>query len=122
MGRIRSLGPILSQVRSPLARAPGETEAERSRRRDAATPWRDWYKTARWQRLRLRVLNRDNWTCRQTGVLLTGKDPAPNSPIADHIVPHNGDPDLFWDIDNLQAVSKAWHDGPKQSRERTGQA
>ncbi|SMO99451.1 hypothetical protein SAMN06265173_1547 [Thalassovita litoralis] len=83
---------------------------------------KNWLNTARWQRLRLRVLERDGYTCQKTGVLLSGKHPAPNSPVVDHIVPHRGDPGLFWDQSNLQSVSKAWHDSVKQSIEKRGEA
>ncbi len=40
------------------------------------------------------------------GVLLMGKHPAPDSPVVDHIKPHRGNPDLFWDRGTLHAVSK----------------
>ncbi len=88
------------------------------RQRDAFHEWRKWYKTARWQALRLRVFERDGYVCQQTDELLTGRHPEPNSPVADHIRPHRGDADLFWDIDNIQTVSKAYHDKQKQSLER----
>ncbi|MBR9764798.1 MAG: HNH endonuclease [Rhodobacteraceae bacterium] len=77
--------------------------------------------TARWQQLRLKVLLRDRYVCQQTGVLLIGKNHAPDSPVVDHKVPHRGDPDLFWDEGNLQSVSKAWHDSVKQSVEKRGE-
>jgi 5-methylcytosine-specific restriction endonuclease McrA len=70
--------------------------------------------------LRQAVFERDGFKCRATGVLLFGVHPDPNSPVCDHIVPHRGDPDLFWDMANLQAVSKAYHDGEKQRLERQG--
>jgi 5-methylcytosine-specific restriction protein A len=89
----------------------------RDTRYSADATVRSWYKSARWQALRLEVLVRDLYTCRQTGVLLTGKHPAPNSPVVDHVVPHRGDERLFWDIDNLQAVSKAYHDSDKRKME-----
>ena len=96
-------------------------------KRQREKPWRAWYKKKEWYRLRAAVFKRDSVTtpggqlipqCRQTGVLLTGKHPAPNSPVADHIKRHNGDPNLFWDINNVQTVSKVWHDSVKQSQER----
>ncbi|MCV3209616.1 ATP-binding protein [Mesorhizobium sp. YC-39] len=90
-----------------------EQRRERDRKRDEEE-WRGWYKTARWQKLKMRVHIRDLFTCRKTGVLLTGKFPAPNSPVADHIVKHEGDPVLFWDEENVQTVSKAYHDSEKQ--------
>jgi len=81
-------------------------------------PWRQWYKSARWQKLRQQVLTRDLYTCRQTGVMLTGGPNEPNSPVVDHIKPHHGDERLFWDMDNLQSVTKAWHDSAKQRQEK----
>lgn len=109
----------LGSVPSRLSPAP-RSEAERHRARDAAQPWRAWYKTARWQALRLQVLKRDGWKCQATGVALVGRYPAPTSPVVDHKVPHRGDPMLFWDTDNLQAVSKEYHDREKQRQERAG--
>lgn len=80
------------------------------------------YNTARWRALRLVILERDSWTCRQTGALLIGRAPAPNSPVVDHIRPHRGDLALFWDPDNLQAVAKGWHDTEKQRQEKAAAA
>lgn len=65
----------------------------------------------------MQVLTRHLYTCQQTGVLLIGKHPAPNSPVVDHVVPHKGDEGLFWDLSNLQAVSKAYHDSDKRKME-----
>ncbi len=44
----------------------------------------------------------------------------PNSPVVDHTRPHRGDPDLFWDEDNLQAMLKEYHDRVKQSIGKRG--
>ena len=41
--------------------------------------------------------------CRENGRL----EPAT---VIDHIIPHRGDPKLFWDQDNWQALCKACHD------------
>ncbi len=117
MARLSSLKPRLSTLSPRLTSAPSWKRDERER--DAAAPWRKWYKTARWQKLREEVLKRDLFICQQTGVLLIGKRSAPNSPIVDHIKPHRGNPDLFWDRNNLQAVSKAYHDSEKQKQEQT---
>ncbi|WP_349540399.1 HNH endonuclease [Sagittula sp. NFXS13] len=102
-----------------MGRAAG-SEAERNRARDAAQPWRAWYKTRRWQTLRQDILKRDGFRCQATGVMLIGTYPAANSPVIDHKTPHRGDLALFWDPENLQAVSKAYHDGEKQRLERSG--
>lgn len=83
-----------------------------------AAPWRRWYKTVRWLRLRERILQRDMYTCRKTCVLLIGKHPAPNSPVVHHVKEHRGDETLFWDEDNLIAVSKEWHDREAQIAEQ----
>lgn len=121
MARLKTMRPTLS---SSSGRAITRKDAERRRfaTRDDDRAWRAWYGTARWRTLREQVLTRALWTCEKTGVHLLGKHPAPNSPVVDHIRPHRGDPDLFWDPDNLQAVTKAWHDSIKQARERAGAA
>ncbi len=38
----------------------------------------------------------------------------------DHIEPHDGDQDLFWSMDNLQALCASHHSGLKQSVEKGG--
>ncbi|WP_310619674.1 HNH endonuclease [Flexibacterium corallicola] len=86
----------------------------------AAKEYRRWYNTKRWHRLRQKALVRDGYRCQKTGEILSGKKPEPNSPIADHIIPHKGDPKLFWDLDNIQTVSKAYHDKQKQLQEKRG--
>ena len=40
----------------------------------------------------------------------TLKYPDPMSPTVDHIIPHRGDPELFWDRSNWQALCKNCHD------------
>ena len=40
--------------------------------------------------------------------------------VVDHIEPHKGDPELFWDEDNWQGLCKPCHDGAKAELERTG--
>lgn len=42
--------------------------------------------------------------------------------IVDHIIPHRGDQDLFWDTDNnWQPLCKLHHDKVKQAEEKSGQ-
>ena len=116
MGQLagRGLGSRLRVKRGKVGQATTVLRAgpERSR---------NWLNTSRWQRLRRRILERDGYVCQQTGVLLVGKHPAPNSPVVDHKIPHRGNPDLFWDANNLQAVAKEWHDSNKQGMEKSGQ-
>lgn len=118
--KLPTLRPALSSNRPAVSMPRQQAERQRNAERSAEHEWRGWYKLKRWQDLRAEVLRRDGYQCRQTGVLLVGKAPAPDSAVVDHIRPHRGDPDLFWDIDNLQAVSKAWHDSDKQRIERGG--
>lgn len=117
MGRLKASAPRIAASPPRIGAAPGDERAREAERR-ASQPWRKWYATERWRRLRRAILDRDGWACRHTGVLLKGRPPAPDSPVVDHIRPHRGDPDLFWDPANLQAVSKAWHDREKQRQER----
>ncbi|UWQ77366.1 HNH endonuclease [Leisingera sp. M658] len=123
MGKLkgRAVKSRLQAAPSRFRKAPS-TEAQRSQQRDVEQPWRAWYKTARWQKLRLKILIRDGWRCQETGERLSGKYPSQNSPVVDHKRPHRGDPDLFWDERNLQSVSKSYHDGVKQSIEKRGMA
>ncbi len=123
MGKLSNLKPAVGSL-APKVHV--ETLEQRRRvyeqTRSANVEWRAWYKTKQWFRLRHQVLVRDLFTCQQTGVLLSGKYPAPNSPVVDHKVPHRGDPGLFWDINNLQAVSREWHDTVKHAIEMGGHA
>jgi 5-methylcytosine-specific restriction enzyme A len=40
--------------------------------------------------------------------------------VVDHIKPHKGDQQLFWDPSNWQALCKPHHDSHKQRQERGG--
>ncbi|WP_412474728.1 HNH endonuclease [Rhizobium sp. WW22] len=119
MARLSSIKPRLQALGSRIA-APSdrqEAEAERHRQRDRTQPWRRWYYTERWRQLRKDVWVRDNFTCRMSGIICCGAYPAANSPVADHIIKHNGDEALFWDIDNVQTLAKVIHDRVKQAIE-----
>ena len=118
MSKLKTIKPLVGKLAPRFGYTPGN-ERERSQHRDDSQAWRRWYKTARWQKLRMSVLVRDLFTCQRTGVLLTGKHPAPNSPVVDHIKPHRGNEALFWDEKNLMAVSKAYHDKVKQAEEQS---
>lgn len=118
MTRLQTVKPRLGGLSHRMGASPAD-EKERSRQRDASNDWRAWYKTARWQRLKERVHIRDLYTCQRTGVLVIGKYPAPNSAVANHKIPHRGDPELFWDEDNIETVSKAYHDREIQKAEQS---
>jgi 5-methylcytosine-specific restriction endonuclease McrA len=69
----------------------------------------------RWQQARLRFL-RENPLC---AMCLKRCPPIIEaSSVVDHVIPHRGDPELFWDESNWQALSKRCHDSRKASIER----
>jgi len=82
---------------------------------DRGEPWRKWYKTARWQRLRLQVFIRDSFTCQCGCGRIEGNT---SLLVADHKTPHRGSEALFWDDANIQTMLKACHDGLKQKAEQ----
>lgn len=77
-------------------------------------PWRRWYKTARWQALRLEVFLRDLYRCKRCG----HADGNTSNLVCDHVKPHRGDERLFWLESNLQTLCKPCHDGEKQREEQ----
>lgn len=117
MTKLRTIRPLITAMKPLLGRTPGD-EAARLRERDQNVSWRKLYRTERWRKLRQVILLRDAYVCQQTGTLCIGKYPAPNSPVVDHVKQHQGDERLFWNENNLQTVSKAYHDSEKQKQER----
>lgn len=83
--------------------------------RPRSPPWKRWYKTKRWQDLRLRVFVRDRFTCQCGCGRIEGNT---SLLVADHIKPHRGDQRLFWDEDNVQTMLKTCHDTEKQAAEQ----
>jgi 5-methylcytosine-specific restriction protein A len=69
---------------------------------------RRWYYLAKWVHpdwgLRAQVLSDNPWCvqCQQRGILELATD-------VDHIVPHDSDPDRFWDRGNLQGLCRGCH-------------
>lgn len=116
MGRLSAPPPRLSGAPHRIGRAP-DLARKPGRVRDAA-PWRKWYGTPRWKKLRQAVLIRDAYICQRTGLICGGRYPAPDSPTVNHKRPHRGDPVLFWDPDNLETVSKEVHDTLIQREEQ----
>ena len=115
MGRL-SLSPSRSAFTDRRLKPATELAAPTPVR--GSQPWKAWYKTKRWQELKLLVHIRDNYTCQRTGRVCGGKYPSPDSPVANHKRPHRGNPALFWDPDNVETVTKAVHDSAIQSEEQ----
>ena len=71
---------------------------------------------ARWQKARATYL-RSHPMCvmhEARGLLVAAE-------VVDHIVPHKGDSNLFWDQTNWQSLCKHCHDSHKQALERGSQ-
>lgn len=117
MPRLQQLRPSVGRLAPRLGYAEGDQSGKEAYRRQIH-PWRKWYQSGRWRKLRLEIFARDAYVCQATGALLNQKEPQPFSPVCDHIVPHRGDHRLFWDPNNLRTVSKKWHDSVKQAEER----
>lgn len=81
------------------------------------TSYRHWYQLAVWKQLRAAVLARDCYLCKaceRRGIIKpvkehTTRDDADNQAHADHLVPHNGDWDLFISMENLETKCGTCH-------------
>ena len=74
-------------------------------RRESARPDLDvrrWYRTERWTRLRRAVMVDAACQCAACGAVTLRIE-------VDHVVPHHGDPALFWNRANLQALCHDCH-------------
>ena len=80
-------------------------------------PWRRWYKMSKWQQLRLKIFERDVFTCQMHGCGRLDGDTS--RLVCDHKEPHRGDASLFWAEDNLQTLCKRCHDMLKQREEQS---
>jgi len=113
MARLQTVKTSLKVVRPMLVSVAQDTR-ERSRQRDRDVTWRKLYKTARWQRLRWKVIEKAHFTCAMCGKL----EGQTAKLVADHIIPHKGNEALFWDKGNLQCLCRQCHDTTKKSMER----
>lgn len=85
--------------------ARGRCPAHTLKRRDQDFPnphARRWYHTERWKALRRRVLADAMYECAACGHIGVALD-------VDHIRKHDGNPSLFWDFHNLQALCARCH-------------
>jgi 5-methylcytosine-specific restriction protein A len=108
MGRLTTLRAPLASL-SPLVCRPVDEEGH------GREPWRNWYKLARWKRLRIATFVRDLFTCQMPGCGRIQGNTA--LLVADHKRPHRGDPVLFWNPLNVWTLCKPCHDGRKQAAE-----
>lgn len=68
--------------------------------------------TSRWRTARARYLS-EHPLC----VLCESEGRVTAAEVVDHIRPHRGDMDLFWDEDNWQSLCKQHHDAKTASRD-----
>lgn len=97
--------------RYECARADAQREYEARRREQK--PWRALYKTAAWQKLRSRRLA-ENPLCQAH--LLRGETVVADT--VNHVRPHRGDADLFFNYGNTESLCKRCHDSDVQKNER----
>jgi 5-methylcytosine-specific restriction protein A len=100
--------------RSRHALMPEESKRARDRAADALRgSARQRGYDGRWDKARRLFLAEHPFCrmCREQGTLTPAT-------VVDHVVPHRGDPTLFWDRRNWQALCKRHHDGEKQRLER----
>ena len=88
--------------------------------RSGNNPHASFYASKAWRALRLVILARDEGKCRMCGCIVTGGRKHPRSTVIDHIQPHEGNPAMMWDEDNLWLVCKRDHDTHCQTYEKQG--
>ena len=101
--------------RRPVHRAPGVHDAAARRAAyEAARPSPSRIYGRRWQRLRLAYLSlHPLCECDANNGAGCGYP----ATVVDHRKPHNGDPVLLYDWENLQAMTKACHDRKTAARD-----
>lgn len=112
MPRLKSLPQRTTSLTPRLAFKPTDAHGHSKQ----AEPWRKWYGSREWKRLRWSVLVRDLFTCCRCKALIGDTSQL----VADHKTAHHGDPDLFWNPENLAATCKPCHDSAKQAEDRRG--
>ncbi len=93
----------------PVNRLRGRRGVEQ---RTTEPPYKRWYKTSRWQKLRLEQLRREP-LCAMCKPRIT---PAT---VCDHTEPHRGDEEKFWS-GPFQSLCATHHNSDKQRIEKGG--
>jgi 5-methylcytosine-specific restriction protein A len=73
--------------------------------------YHDWYSNKRWRMLRIHWLK-----CNPICVMCNKIGRITPATIVDHVRPHKGSIDMFYDVSNLQSLCKQCHDS-KTARE-----
>ena len=77
-------------------------------RRKANLPWRAWYKTSRWQRIRAAQL-----AVQPTCEMCKSRGIDRPATVCNHVRRHHGDPALFWS-GPFNSLCKNCHDSDQQ--------
>jgi len=93
-------------VLTRAARCPAHQVHQEHQRRNFDQ--RAWYRGKRWKALRHAVLTAQAWQCARCHGVGLALD-------VDHIIPHRGSPDLFWDRANIHALCKRCHSRKTQA-------
>lgn len=87
--------------------------ARRDQRSAEASAYRKLYRTSRWQRLREAQL-----TAQPLCVYCLAVEDVTVATVCDHVRPHKGSEELFFDPDNIQSLCAPCHDRIKAREER----
>lgn len=93
------------QQKQKLAQKVRRDEQRRDYDRGKDPEIKRWYNSARWKRLRLAQL-KSKPLCTEC----EGGDRVTQASVVDHIIPHKGDEQVFFDASNLQSMCKPHHD------------
>ena len=115
MGKLTSLKPTLSTLSPTVAYLP-DTQQAKAAFRSALNPWRKLYCTARWKRLRAATFLKDMYQCQ----MCKRAEHNTSKLVADHIKPHRGRLELFWDASNIWTLCASCHSSAKQRQEASG--
>ncbi|AGH31329.1 hypothetical protein TVVG_00035 [Tetraselmis viridis virus SI1] len=96
-----------------MTRREDQNRAHDARRR-AQKPWRKWYSTTRWRRLRRAQLRRQPYC-----VICRAQGKSRFATVADHVKAHRGDPHLFW-FGELRSVCEEHHNRDSQIKDTKG--
>lgn len=91
-----------------------KAEREYDQHRARVTETRRLYWTARWRKIAKAQLD-EHPLC----IMCEGEGVIERATVCDHVVPHRGDVDLFWNGER-QSLCKDHHDRAKQREERAG--
>jgi 5-methylcytosine-specific restriction endonuclease McrA len=103
----------------------GDRKQQRSHPRSPeAQQYRSLYRDPRWcgpRGIRKQAFLRDLYTCQRCGCLvIEGNRHHPRAAVAHHKIAHKGNPELFFDLDNVETDCKACHDTLIQREEARG--